>query len=183
MLWKWFFFFFFLLVVSLPLFSLPVYHPSPCVLLDATLNEINEFHIVMLVLNCVCIVWYLDKTLLLKWSVTYWCFEIIAKDTMSATCWCFEIIAKDTITHTYHWQSLAIHSMCSHFIVPYIHQGKKSWCCVHWIYSVTNQMLASRQQVSMQNKPKSFRTTLLSMHNQFAWYNGTGQLSPGRDIN
>lgn len=51
---------FFLCVVSLPLFSLPVYHPSPCVLLDATLNEINEFHIVMLVLDCVCIVWYLD---------------------------------------------------------------------------------------------------------------------------
>ena len=121
----------------------------------------------MLVIDCVCIVWYLDKTLLLKWSVTYWCFEIIAKGT---------------ITHTYHWQSLAIHSMCSHFIVPYTHQGKKSWCCVHWIYSVTNQMLASRQQVSMQIKPKSLRITLLSMHNQFARYKGTGQLSPGREI-
>ena len=46
--------FFFSCAVSLPLFSLPFYHPSPCVLLDATLNEINEFHTAMLVLDCVC---------------------------------------------------------------------------------------------------------------------------------
>lgn len=35
----------------------------------------------------------------------------------------------------------------------------------------------------MQVKPKSLCTTLLSMHNQFAQYIGTGQLSPGRGIN